>query len=520
MMQVIESIAALGGQINELHNYVTAATFRREELELMRGELRDIKQEIRGGHAAARHASDYSQSPAVRSHFASPRQMLGNADPAKAEHQQRHYDLQTAHGADSPATSNASDHSGGKGPHTQPGARSNPHQKLNSSSIDDESIRRFDPLAGQLSIPIEHTTGAHKLLIAWDAIHPFYEGIITQDQVKNYVWHEETRRGQLRLFGQGEGNDGMPSSDSLRASVRSPPYTDADPAASPASNPAMAADGFWGFGFDAPMEAPFDTAGGLTPSGSLCLDRATVTRLFKSFMENMWVLHPFFHQRHITQLLERFIRRFCWDANSRGSFDSSASPAGPGSRPMKRKRSEGGDEDARNPETRRMPLERSVQNAVILLILALGKNCEHKAPLPAPVMPGEDGMPGAGPSPPPDGSGPGWRGGIRQPNGTGHSSPYEKAHAQSPRLNRKMRNIDRIPGLAYYAYAVGILGEQQGAPELAHVHAKILAGLFMAQMARVIDSWSWIHAACTACKLLFRDEQSVQSLCSLIVKTC
>jgi len=74
----------------------------------------------------------------------------------------------------------------------------------------------------------------------------------------------------------------------------------------------------------------------------------------------------------------------------------------------------------------------------------------------------------------------------------------------SERKHADLRNIDILPGLAYYAYATDILGNLYGGNELAHAQAFLLAGLYMGQYARVLESWSWISSACRVCHILVK----------------
>ncbi|KAK5006287.1 hypothetical protein LTR39_005701 [Cryomyces antarcticus] len=69
-----------------------------------------------------------------------------------------------------------------------------------------------------------------------------------------------------------------------------------------------------------------------------------------------------------------------------------------------------------------------------------------------------------------------------------------------------LRNVDVIPGLAYYTNATEILGTQFGGNDLCHAQAFLLAGLYAGQLARVMESWTWINAACRACRILVRRE--------------
>lgn len=68
-----------------------------------------------------------------------------------------------------------------------------------------------------------------------------------------------------------------------------------------------------------------------------------------------------------------------------------------------------------------------------------------------------------------------------------------------------LRNVDVIPGLAYYAQATDILRNCHGGNDLARVQANLLAGLYAGQLAQGFESWSWIHTACRACRYLVRE---------------
>lgn len=64
------------------------------------------------------------------------------------------------------------------------------------------------------------------------------------------------------------------------------------------------------------------------------------------------------------------------------------------------------------------------------------------------------------------------------------------------------RNIDVIPGLAYYAKAAEILGDQGDGNDLIHAQMFLLAGLYKGQLARVKESMSWIMVAGRAVRIL------------------
>lgn len=64
------------------------------------------------------------------------------------------------------------------------------------------------------------------------------------------------------------------------------------------------------------------------------------------------------------------------------------------------------------------------------------------------------------------------------------------------------KNIDIVPGMAYYAKAAEILGDQGDSNDLVHAQMFLLAGLYKGQLARVKESMSWITTAGRAVQIL------------------
>lgn len=64
------------------------------------------------------------------------------------------------------------------------------------------------------------------------------------------------------------------------------------------------------------------------------------------------------------------------------------------------------------------------------------------------------------------------------------------------------RNLDVIPGMAYYARAAEIMGDQGDGNDLVHAQMFLLAGLYKGQLARVKESMSWITMAGRAILIL------------------
>jgi hypothetical protein len=81
--------------------------------------------------------------------------------------------------------------------------------------------------------------------------------------------------------------------------------------------------------------------------------------------------------------------------------------------------------------------------------------------------------------------------------------------ASSP-ANPQGKNMDAIPGLAYFAKAADILGELPGGSDISHVQANLLAGLYMGQLARIIPSYYYINKACNAVQILIESTAYVQ----------
>ncbi|KAL2005985.1 hypothetical protein VTN00DRAFT_9639 [Thermoascus crustaceus] len=71
---------------------------------------------------------------------------------------------------------------------------------------------------GELSIPVEHTTAAHKLLL-WPSVQRLL-GPQTFDE--DYMMQLEEERGLIRVYGRGEGDDQSDYPGSASASSASP----------------------------------------------------------------------------------------------------------------------------------------------------------------------------------------------------------------------------------------------------------------------------------------------------------
>lgn len=375
---------------------------------------------------------------------------------------------------------------------------------------------------------IEHTTAAHRLL-RWPSI----KALISKTNQKfplneDYVMKLEETKGILRVYGRGEGLDcGDGAHPSSPTNSSSSGRSDETPEA---RSPASSADGLWGSGF---ADARFyNEIGGLNRDGTLIIDPPTLRRLLKSYMENIHILHPFLNKASLNQMVENFSAHYNPDKHrdSTRLSSSASTTAGvdsfnPLHKPGKRKHSDGQYQsyvhDANSPpgqSSAQPPLQKSISTAIVLLVMALGKICEWHDSLPGPVA--ESNKESAFPHPlmfstlrsttePPSPVS------VRQ-SPISSTQSLGNASIASPMSvfppTRRMtdeplpgaRNVDVIPGLAYYAHATDILGNCHGGNDLAHVQANLLAGLYAGQLARTFESWSWIHTACRACRYLVR----------------
>ncbi|KAL2358429.1 hypothetical protein BJ546DRAFT_1073683 [Cryomyces antarcticus] len=392
-----------------------------------------------------------------------------------------------------------------------------------------------EPEDAMESIPAEHDTAAHKLILLWPTTAEFTKSVAPSP---NYPLEAEENRGLLRLYGRGEGtgeqDEDAQGDSSSPASIGSPTE---DSSSVPSPSEAV-----WGYTYkhDIPpsivvRRPELYSAGGLNQDQSLKLDAPTVRYLVDSYYRNMHILHPFIDKKTTHRHIELFIKRHHPNATASRSPLALAGVQ-PGAEPhrsrqrLKRKYSNetmasfgppGGPEATKPPPR---PIERSINNAIILLMLAIGKVCSHKESSPGVVTslastanyvssPSTNlGSPSIAIKASPTSS--------HSPNVPNMVSPshdggrFNTMTCDSSvdglqaldKRDSALRNVDVIPGLAYYTNATEILGTQFGGNDLCHAQAFLLAGLYAGQLARVMESWTWINAACRACRILVRRE--------------
>jgi hypothetical protein len=291
----------------------------------------------------------------------------------------------------------------------------------------------------------ERTTPAHKLLEEWPSMATFGHDVDYMNRLKDnsqgsleYPMQMERDRGLLRVWGVGEGqnfNDDAYSLGNLESVDDSDTYS-----------PALDRERLWG-------HPPVDRS----IAGKLNFDSSVLWDLYGSYLTNMHHLQPFMDPSKMITMIKRFSKQYSTDveSNSAALFatDSVASHSSQG---MKRKRPGSAFGKAYSSKA---PIERSLQNSIVLLILALGEVCDYKDQLPSP---------------------------------------------QTDKITNCARNIDILPGMAYFAHATDILGNHQGGHTLEHAQAMILASLYLSQFARALESWNWISNACRITTVLVK----------------
>ena len=360
------------------------------------------------------------------------------------------------------------------------------------------------------ALPPKHFTAAQNLM-EW----PSVKAILPQSvaQRPTYVLDLESKRGLLRLYGCGEGEDmndgrdGPASPAGSQTSSSEGRYEDENSIPSP--------NGVWGSG-QLPARSSSsglsgrDHPGGVGPNGGLILDAHVVDTYFKEYMANIHILHPFLEAKVLRDMIHLFKRRYSWDFvplnsrnvstgkrkrdadNSPGSFDHLSTSMPP--RPQRR-----------NPGDP-VDIEHSIANAIVLLVMALGKICTHKGPLPGCPQPAAVSTS----TPHHNNFSDGLASSASAPSSPAHGRQAKLGETQaaiSSPSDPRGKNMDVIPGLAYFAQGADILGELPGGSSVSHVQANILAGLYMGQLARIIPAHYYFSNACRGCIVLIESSE-------------
>ena len=383
-------------------------------------------------------------------------------------------------------------------------------ERERTSNYTEAGFRTINPNA---SVDIKHSTAAQRLL-DWESIKRLFDERFPVPN-ENYVMDLENQNGLIRVFGRGHGSDGL---EGLIA-----PPSPSISSASGSSDDVIRSPNYWGTGFgppphNAPRTVAHEHPGGLNQDGSLKIDKSTMDRLLRSYMDNFHIMHPFIDEATLRRMFDKFSTRYNRPSSVLSPF---VPPPGIG---QKRKHSNSyqhGNPNEMSPDSGSQAFERNCLTAIVLLVMALGKMGEHTEPLPGPIPDNSKDLyampvrsysqspsyPGDSPSvrPYPSSSQTSPQTSVTSPAGnprypsTMSRKPSTEESGTPPVGFTLESNADVIPGLAYYARATSILGNLHGGRDICHVQANLLAGLYVGQLARSVESHAWINAASMAC---------------------
>lgn len=392
-------------------------------------------------------------------------------------------------------------------------------------------------IPGKPSIPINHTTLASYIL-EWDAVNKLIKNHLVKQHIKHVQYfpiQQEEERGILRVFGRGEAlhkkrlgqqKDSQNSMDQAITDI----MDDASDITSPSPSPAPFGDTCGQVGPVLPSQHKGGVLSVQISDGAPDFNRIDVWRYVDSFKKNILNMHPILIPKELDNMVNQFLDSMPKDAT--GKQPKYAKFTGRDKEPvaepgMKRKRSPATDEQSPVAPSQRPGLPfRSIQSALVLLVLALGKICLHKGAIPDVVRDQDQANQPNTESPvtrngvlasPLQGSPPGT---LTEPQTSGLPSPKENERklpsrrsslqgvATVPKNTKMMRrNMDVIPGLDYFALATDIIGSHLGGHNLKHVYVFLLAGLYHGQLGRVMESWIYINRASVSMQIILRPRQ-------------
>ncbi|KAK7746512.1 hypothetical protein SLS53_002471 [Cytospora paraplurivora] len=366
--------------------------------------------------------------------------------------------------------------------------------------------------------PHDHTTPAGRLL-TWPSIRAIVKPLLDAEGIKyidNYPQRLEESRGQLPLFGRGEGSH-------ARAVERDVTFDYVDMAddVSIGDHPSPSGGTDWGpiGGLSPPGGIPNDLRAQVTRTdGALDFDVQKVWGYVEAYKTHIQNMHPLVPPDDLSALVATFLEEVGAKKQQRNvakfisQQDAHVQPSLDHERKRKRSPAPNGVESA--PPPKRLKPQRSVNHALVLLVLALGKICQWRdrklpdvperefansgSPL---IRNGHVTSPNQGSPPSSLSQSPGMAA-LASPKDHERTAASRRSSMQAPTSAASpappKKNYEIIPGLEYFAYATDILGNQFGSYRLTYIQAHILACLYYGQLGRVIASFRHIRFACQA----------------------
>ncbi|KAH6867158.1 C6 zinc finger domain-containing protein [Alternaria rosae] len=197
---------------------------------------------------------------------------------------------------------------------------------------------------------------------------------------------------------------------------------------------------------------------GLGPDSRPNFRTSVVNKLHKAYIKHMHSLHPFLDRSKLQTMIKEFKELYSPDRRVANSVSPVAHQLNPS---LKRKRSTGFFSE---PYSFQGAIERLLPNAIVLLVLALGKVCSYRKSLPHPQNKKSPCTNRA------------WEFFSSRTNSNFNSDTSD---------DTCLSNINILPRMAYFSYATSILGYQQEGHTLEHAQAMILAAIYTSHACRV-----------------------------------
>lgn len=316
----------------------------------------------------------------------------------------------------------------------------------------------------------EHTTAAHKLIRFWPTVNAMLkEDLPCTDHTRTLP--RLSRRGELDDMGED-------IIDADAQQLPSPSNTNSMP-------PSRAASAMTFTSRDPGLAAEQDCD--LRPS--------TVRRLFENYRRKIHVMHPFIDITSLEWFMAHALGQQAGEVQNWSTGNPYSADHGNSALYVnkKRKRSDASVETIRAEHDPQFSAESIARHpfecAVLYLVLALGRVIEE----PYPVNDFSDhNIAGLSPV----------NRKRRRELASGRSGFLPAQHPQQHYVDSLPCNSESAPSLAYYREACVILGTHADSNTLGCAQARLLAGLYKGQLARVRESWSWIHDASRICRYL------------------
>ncbi|KAK8145308.1 hypothetical protein G3M48_004636 [Beauveria asiatica] len=380
------------------------------------------------------------------------------------------------------------------------------------------------PPLSEPAIPMNHTTPAG-LLLNWPSIQELTKHHLEREgvgYVGEYPISQEQNRGLLILYGRGEDNRMSRKKRKREHDQQSVdmPGVSCD---SPSASATEAAD--WGtVGCLSLYDQVDHRSAILGPDGNPDFSEAKIWLYVKTFEENILNMHPIVQPRELHQWVRQFLDSLLLQRNQNSNKHSTAwtvsnSMESTGS--MRKKSSPAPNitaiSSASSSNSRIGRLDRTIDTALVLTVLALGKVCQHRDYVPDALymvdpMPHGNGRFHLNGTPPSSKSSS--PGAVSRSQSSSLASPSNQDHlyhsrrtslAGNTRPGLLAKNHENIPGLEYFAFATDILGNHHGSyNNMKNVYAYIFAGLFQGQLGRPLESFSFIHKASHKLQVIMR----------------